>query len=818
MTLYNFNDAWAMIWNDTKPLVGKIEFCEANTTSLKTIYTVDGQELSNPIYCNGITSSQVMLADGDYTVRFYEYIGHGNMESDHNEDSWRLYKTELVKQNILNGGNDTTGVYATITTIEQLKEMEVPSDGSVVGVVGYYTAEDCPLRYYVWHETGSFTDDGGIIIKSNNVSNGAWVMKIPGSYIDVRWYGDIPSNQVSAASSNLGQRSKAATAANKYKKDLYFPSYGRGTDNGFYMFDGSNTVSVNKDIIADNGVRFVVKHGTVGTQITCHEFKACDKYLFVSEINETIGGYELTADVINTSWYASDKSVASGARVKYVIDRLSSPLTFSGTTVELASTVNQRVIFDNCHVEGYKKLSGQVEMSNMLVKTEWFADDYNWANLSLANCQILLSNCKDANTYILLKNKQNDPNYGDLGEQNINATVLPGGTIENCYGTITVSGSGIVELHNASLNVNGLTASNIINAVDSWLTFGANTTIDSIQLRRGSLQGNNVSLRIINDSLIDNANIYTAINCTGSTMTVKNSIIEGAITATNINLINNQIYAEVGQTDVDGVITVNCVSNMFHGNARHYIHATTVDSVVNGIWAKNGSSYDDKHWIRLDRTNLKYEDMDHNYTYSGNSEPYLMKWSGRNHPMQFYKYSGYRVDTARGEGIFYTSTIPFLFMNLRTRIITAVNRQQFWKMFTVGRGYLSRSGHIGSNDLSFGLMEGKYSGTGDVAVQWFWGTRTDKINDHLIGYPQCVSIDADGEADYQVSFEATDADHTNSEFSQGVEIGIYPSSEWGDSHPTDHWAVYPDTIYREIATLCVYVDPDFSTVNNPQTL
>jgi hypothetical protein len=487
----------------------------------------------------------------------------------------------------------------------------------------------------------------------------------------------------------------------------------------------------------------------------------------------------------------------------------------------LASTVTQKVTFDNCHVEGYKKLSGQVEMSNMLVKTEWFTDDYNWSNLSLSNCQILLSNCKDANTYILLKNKQNDPNYGDLGEQNINATVLPGGTIENCYGTITVSGSGIVELHNASLNVGGLTSSNTINAVDSWLTFSADTTIDSIQLRRGSLQGNNVSLRIINDSLIDNANIYTAINCTGATMTIKNSIIEGVVTATNINLINNQIYAEVGQTDVDGVITVNCISNMFHDNARHYIHATTVDSVVNGIWAKNGSSYDDKHWIRRDRTILKYEDMDHNYTYSGNSEPYLMKWSGRNHPMQFYKYSGYRVDTAMGEGVFYTTTIPFLFLNLRTRIITAVNRQQFWRMFTVGRGYLSRSGHIGSNDLSFGIMEGDYPSStrcGDVAVQWFWGTRTDKVNNNLIGYPQCVSIDADGEADYQVSFEATDADHTNSQFSQGVEIGIYPSSEWGSSHPTDHWAVYPDTAYREIATLCIYVDPDFSTTNNPQTL
>lgn len=827
MTLYNFNDAWAMIWNDTKPLVGKIEFCEANTTSLKTIYTVDGQELSNPIYCNGITTSQVMLADGDYTVRFYEYIGHGNMESDYNEDSWRLYKTELVKQNILNGGNDTTGVYATITTIEQLKELEVPSDGSVVGVVGYYTAEDCPLRYYVWHESGNYVDDGGIVIKSNNVSNGAWVMKIPYNYIDVRWYGDIPSNLVSAPSSNLGQRTKAATAANKYRKDLYFPSYAKGSETGFYMFDGSNTVSVDKDIIVDNAVRFVVKHGTEGTQVTCHELKACEKYLFVSELNQTIGGYSITADTIHTAWYSSDKSVAAGARVKYVIDRMSSPLAFTDAYVELASNITQKVTFDNCHIDGYKKLAGQVEMSNMLIKTDWFVDDYDWTNLSLTNCQIELENCKDANTYILLKTKQNDPNYGDLGEQSVNATVLPGGTIENCYGTITVNGSGNLELHNVSLTINGLTSANSINAIDAWMVFNSNITLGSLQLRRGALQGAGV-IQLVGDSLIDGADINNPINCQGIEMTIRNSSIYGYITATNINLINNQIYNEVSQTDVNGVITINCVSNMFHNTslnapARHYIHATTADSVVNGIWAKNGSSYDTVHWIRLDRTNLKYEDRDHSYTYTGNSEPYLMKWSGRNHPMQFYKYSGYRVDSSRGAGIFFTTTIPFVFFNLRTRMITVVNRQQYWKMFTVGQGLLMRSGHIGSNDLAFGIMEGDYRDykCGDVAIHWIWGSSTRRISSEdttPIGYPQCVSLDGTGEADYNVSFELPDTDHTQGEYSQGVEIGNYPSSEWGSSHPTEHWAVYPDTIYREIATLCVYIDPDFSTANNPQTL
>lgn len=821
MALYNFVDCWQMMFtNDNRPLVGKIEFCEANTTELKSIFTVDGSELNNPIYCNGVTNYQVMLDNGDYTVRFYEYIGNGNMESDENSDSWRLYKTELISAPKANNTAGADGVSMTVTTIADLKAVDNMEDGTVVGVVGYYTAEDCPLRYYVWHSSGNYSDDGGVVIKSDTTTSGAWILKIPSSYIDVRWYGDIPSNSSlsSINTSSLGQRTKAATAANKYAKDLYFPSYGKGTATGFYMFDGSNTVSVNKDIIVDNAVRFVVKHGTVGTQVTCHELKACEKYLFVSELGSTIGGYNITADTIDTSWYSSDKAVASGARVKYVITNLQSPMSFSDTYVELANDVTQNVTFDNCHIDGFKRLSGYVTMQNMLVKTEWFKDDYDYSKLSLYNCQIELENCKDANTYILLKTKQNDPNYGDLGEQSINATVIGGGTIENCYGSITVSGGGNFEFHNVSLNVTGLTTSNSINGVDSWLTFTDTPTIGNIQLRRGSLTGNGLTL--IQDSYIENASINCPINTTGIKLTVRNSDINQKITTRKIDLINNQIYAEIDQSDFGGVVYVNLSGNMFHGTAQHYVHADTADSVVNGIWIGNGSSYDDRHWIRLNRTNLKYHDRDHSYTYAKNSEPYLMKWSGRAHPMQFYKYSGYRVDSSRGAGIFSTTTIPFLFFNLRTRVITAVNRQRYWKMFTVGRGFLMRSGHIGSNDLAFGIMEGDYRDytCGDVPVQWTWGSHTSTVQNELIAYASCTSLDGDGEAEYKASFEAVDYDHTQSEFSQGVEIGNYPSSEWGSSHPTEHWAVYPDTIYREIATLCVYIDPDFSTANNPQTL
>lgn len=811
--MYNFMDTWAMAFtNEGKPLVGKIEFCEANTTELKPIFTTDGAELMNPIYCNGITSYQVMLDNGDYTVRYYEYIGNGNMESDFNEASWRLYKTELVSAPKANSTAGTDGVSLTVSTIADLKAVDNMEDGTVVGVVGYYTAEDCPLRYYVWHENGNYSDDGGVVIKSDTTTSGAWVMKIPSSYIDVRWYGDIPSNSSLSTvnTSSLGQRTKAATAANKYDKDLYFPSYGKGTSVGYYMFDGSNTVSVNKDIIVDNAVRFVVKHGTVGTQVTCHELKACERYLFVSELGSSIGGYNITADTIDTSWYASDKAVATGARVKYVIDYLQSPMTFNDTYVELANDVTQSVTFNNCTLEGFKRLSGYVTMSNMMVKTEWFKDDYDYSKLSLYNCQIELENCKDANTYILLKTKQNDPNYGDLGEQTVTGlTLLAGAVAENAmFNGVNIRGR--CELHNVSGTVNILGNDLCLNAIDCWLTISSGTVAEALAMRRGTLTGS--GLQVLSDVYLEGVIINTPLTTLGADTIIKNCDIDYKITATDIRLLNNNIYAEVDQRDVNGTLTVKCSGNMFHDGAQHYVHATTANTKVVGSWIGNGSTYDDRHWIRLDRTNLLVQDNAHQYTYAGNSEPYLMKYSGRNHPMRFPIYRGDRFE---GRGIFATTTIPFVFLNSRTYECFCVPRSVSWKCFSVGRGFLARSGTLRAT-WDYGIHEDSYTDhtNGYITIIMNWGAQSTSngaiMDGKAFGYSNMVSRDGDGVANFDVSFESANADHnpetsSGGVFSNGVLIGVLnraPYDGWS------HFALYPATPMQSIS-LFVHMDPDF---------
>lgn len=840
-----FVDTWAVILDDNnKPLVGKIGFYEPDTTTLKNIYGTDEViPLPNPIYCNGVTTNQVILDEGDYTARYWRYIGNGNMESDQNEDSWLLYKTELIKDgSVVKTDFAGNGI---VETVDELKNLTGMEDGDICLVHGYYTKDDCPARYFVWHENGQYDDDGGVVLKSNNQNTGAWIMKIPGTYIDVRWFGDIPSNAWNGTSSNLGQRAKAAAAANKYSKDLYFPSFKGGTQNGFYVFNGSNTVSVNQNIICDSAVRFVVKHGTTGTVISCAEFIKDGRYLFVSEVGQVIGGYQLNADWIKTSWLNSNTvTVLDWARQGFIIDEMQAPVTFENTKLKVENSPMSGTTWKNCEVlECNKLITNNITIQDMEIDTDWFADNYNWGNLFITGCRILLSNCKDANTYIILKNKQNEPNYGDLGEQNINATVIAGGSIENCYGTITLSTHGAYELHNASLTINGLNNSDTINAVDTWMTINNSVTVGGIQLRRGSIEGTG-DITLIGDSLLDNTQIHIPINTTGILLTVRNSEVYGAITTRNIKMINNQIYNIIDQSDLGGVIHVYMSGNMFHDAGVHYVHASTAESVVNGVWVNNGSTYTDKHWILLDRTNLKYQDIDHHYTYAGNSEPYLDQWSGRNRPMTFKMYSGHWSSTPAGTDVFATTTIPFMFLNDRELSITCVPRQNYWKMFTVGRGFLCRSGYIKTscNAGAVGIMESDYNDhtNGNITPVFNWGcgsysiqTRTtqdgtiiyweDYPDPTKIGCAQCVCRDGDGIAEYNCSFEGELAQHT--QFSYGMQVGFIPSTDWNGAGNgkkgyggtlNNKWVKYPANAYTIV--IYVFIDKDFSTGSNPQNV
>jgi hypothetical protein len=161
-------------------------------------------------------------------------------------------------------------------------------------------------------------------------------------------------------------------------------------------------------------------------------------------------------------------------------------------------------------------------------------------------------------------------------------------------------------------------------------------------------------------------------------------------------------------------------------------------------------------------------------------------------------------------------------MNYRTRLITAVNRNLYWKMFTVGKLNPRRVGRIGSGPWLQGPAEGA-SHDGKVGIVWSWGCEfvSDTENNGQLYGMKCVSLDGTGEADYKFSFEAVDEDHTRTASpygtSQGVVVGFYPSSEWGEAHVDQNWIRYDSTITPTYARLCVLIEPNFCSYQNEQS-
>lgn len=618
----NFFDTWSVIFDDnSKPLIGKIEFCEPNTTTLKSIYDVDGQVLQNPIYCNAIPTHQVMLV-GDYTVRFYRYIGNGNMESDKNEASWFLYKTELVHSESSLTPTPSEDV-AQVKNIAALKDIENMADEDVVKVLCYYDFDDCPERYYTWHESGNYVDDGGITIKSNSTTSGAWVMKVTDPYIDVRTYGDIPDSTRNSSSSNLGQRVKAAKAANLYGKSLYFPSYRKGSSS-FYVFDGSNTVSVTGDIIVDEGVSFIVKSDTSGTSVQCRQLHKADKGLFIPKSESVnIGSYSIICDWVDTSWFykSIEGQVLTGARIGYVVNYSDVAVSLKNTSAKIQTVLATNSILDNVDViEGERFIGSVATLKNLTIKSSWLLSGYD---LTLSGCKILLDNCDTLKQYIELKNLQNEPNYGDLQNKIADSVTLKAGALlSNGFLTnATVEGSvvaydaslhivsesvGAIKCYNSVVEVPNATVVDFLLAYNSRLTFG-HVTCQSIEMHSCNAtwsafstvnvklfdsEFNNKTLTITQSTFnydIERCSNLTVKEMTGTSRSCKvidNSNFKLDDMSSNVITMTNFIWKGNGDI-VDGVFKTKTLANTTDELTENTVKLGTAEPYTRSWWASD---------------------------------------------------------------------------------------------------------------------------------------------------------------------------------------------------------------------------------------
>jgi hypothetical protein len=378
----------------------------------------------------------------------------------------------------------------TVDSITALKAVD-HSAHSVVMVDGYYSAGDFGTpSTFVWSATSTRHDDGGSVIRPNDVASGnagRWIQVFSGDVIDVRKFGAIPD-----LTENSDVTAKVVNAINYAQQNstrsrpltIAFLAPGK------YEFAGDFDFTQYADFVdlSDNSHHKL--NWLIGEDVV---FKGDDSDFTLS--NNTVC---LTREALIEGTSAT-LSIEGGGSIK--VDPAwwgDKACSVSDCYVECHSVTTNNKRFERCSVNSNRMFGagvGYVTLVEMYFKEEWFASDFDWSHLLLTDTTISVYDCFSANSYIDIKNAQGDYDYGDLNEKTVTGKELGNGCVlENALLSNVVI-KGDCELHNVSGTVSLDSSSPAdLNFIDCWISFGndADIGIGSLHFRRGNLDFDNI--------------------------------------------------------------------------------------------------------------------------------------------------------------------------------------------------------------------------------------------------------------------------------------------------------------------------------------
>lgn len=476
--MYNFADFYPTLFdNSGRPLTGKLVFLDAHTGAPRAVYSSDGTVLDSVQYVNVHTEQQIFL-EGDYLVRLYKYIGDGACNTGDTDSDFLLQRSFQVLDSDT-GAILKPEVYGGVSALKDYPT-EGLADGYTIQVGGYYTATDCPVRTFVWNSQSTVDADNGLVFRSNN-SGGRWILSNDKDYIDVRWYGDIPTSS-STGTSYDSQRKLAQIAANKYGKTLYFPI--TNLSEPYYVFTGTD-YTVNGTVLIDNAARFSVNLSQDSSIFT---FKA-NRIEHTGELIVQVRGlYRLDCPVVHTSWFAKGWTYSTNTFVEgiqYVVDSTRANHFVNCSITVTDNTELEGAFLDNVAVTGTKFLDSKATIRNCKhLSDNWFTDNTAFASSIVLNGNTMdITDFKDARIYILFKGFQYDYDYGDLQGRTIVGALL--GNSNTAYTASFSNGTlarsyleGRTVCSHCTLDVSGSNTNATLDATDSVITCPVD--IDSI--------------------------------------------------------------------------------------------------------------------------------------------------------------------------------------------------------------------------------------------------------------------------------------------------------------------------------------------------
>ena len=626
--------------NNSKPLRGCVMFNVKDGNTVAPIFDSDGTALDNPQLTDnyGRTGHQVFI-DSDVVAYFYKYIGTGEFNTfgsesyvgdiDINDDTlWSLqYTSENINDVLKHVVSDSVVSVGTMTELRGLDVTDVPEvyGKKIITLLGYNTVGDKEPINYIWNPESTVIDNGGSVIKSDDLITGRWIMVQPTEHVDSRHFGAFPSN-----SSNMADQSYQIGQLFAYcdEHDLK-PFFNGSTDYRWFKYTNINVIADIIDVtdntyFNDLGNNYIQGEWNGNPYFYNGNTNVVAKNIKASWNAKTYTGYKnvlLDIDCPQKTWQDADVEITFTPCYGYnfVHCDLSENANIGS---ENASGINNT--FQNCKLnERMFITSGDYVVSLNGLCTNCQVDMDDFRNNMWLYKEIRLTSDSDA-----FFDYRNFPNVGKpINNYTANKVTSDavwitnlknmmnvrydldtlGGTVntfylENCIGYYNVPAGVNLVITNCTLklrvsnNVNLDVHGGSVEIDDNW---NANSTMGNVQLWDTTLTGNSETLYKTINLSARNSTLNIKMDVTGSGA-YYNTVIAGKQYCAYADVKDCNIGAEFMLYGVDGdqinVPQYNDKGEVLgYWNVTRFVNGTFKDNYVSGKIII-GSHIDDSHY------------------------------------------------------------------------------------------------------------------------------------------------------------------------------------------------------------------------------
>lgn len=650
-----FTDCWPVLFDDEdKPLVGRVKFFDAGTTTYKPIWTDSAYSVqgANPMKTDatGKTESQVFLKGGLYTVVLEKFLGTNLQDMDEYWDDDSMWSQVKVFQVWSFAEESSLGSFS-LNSSSDLAAFD-PGVSTVAITLGFYAKGDSPAKIWYYDASDTGNADGIGTVKSGvSGYNGNWHW-VAEPYVDSGSLGVVPGATSSQNSARL-----SAAALFCYNENLVKQVSFR---DGLYPCPTRLSLDFGTaKLCLSDGASF----SGMSVTLKCGELHAYEDALGK---NITLQPKEGS---VRSSWWTSGTKISVPSACLVVIDEGTKQHTVANSRVLLEAIPVEKTVLNGCSIEtGSVKITNRINLQNMEVSEGWFSSGYDFQSLlAISGCSILIDNFSSGSNYIICKNKQYETDYGNLKGKTVVSSDYSTGVylrvksgadtdvsnlgkgsslpvlsyanldsaiyVEDSYLTISwVNGQNPVDISIKDSEVTCTGSFRSITAKDSSVSFTKETSYAGTFKPEIYLEGS--SFTFADAGVIVSSLDSKDSSVTGTVVVNETAAIDGGAVPEGSSVASEYFVSCKGAT-INGTIESRCVSgtavnfiverNTFGANGKHVVSCTYTDLAqhntvdVAGAWVENYSYNSTGSFVELQNTEyFLLDDRAHHYVYRGN--------------------------------------------------------------------------------------------------------------------------------------------------------------------------------------------------------